>query len=369
MKKNTGPGIPSGSDRVLLHTCCAPCSGAIVEYLLNNGIRPVIYYCNPNIYPVEEYRIRRDECARYASSLGLEMIEAEYDHEKWKEYVSGLEDEPERGSRCMECFKYRLDRCADYAQKNGYLDITSTLDSSRWKSHAQITEAGQWAAARHPLVSFWDRNWRQGGLQERRGEIIREQGFYNQLYCGCEYSMKNMPEGTKTDVRRRVRKMVSAMDETERRRESAEAWIRLEQTEIFQRSRNILAYWPMSDEIDTRPLIRKWADKKNFCLPCIDGDNLIVKSFQEENSLREGESFNIPEPTGSELTDLGTIDLVIVPGRAFSPEGYRLGRGKGYYDRLLPQIPQARKAGVCFDCQRLPAIPKDAHDIPMDFII
>lgn len=369
MKKKAGPDIPYGSDRVLLHTCCAPCSGAIVEYLINNGIRPVIFYCNPNIYPVEEYRIRRDECARHAASLGIDMIEAEYDHEGWKAYTAGLENEPERGPRCLKCFKYRLEQCARFAHQNGYQVITSTLDSSRWKSHGQIVEAGQWATQQYPGVTFWERNWRQGGLQERRGEIIREKGFYNQLYCGCEYSMANMPVGEKTDVRRRIRKMVAAMDQESMQHQSAQAWERLEQTKAFQESRHILAYWPMADEIDTRPLIRKWAGKKKFSLPSIAGDTLVIKEFLGEQYLTEGESFNIPEPVGQQLSNMDSIDLVIVPGRAFDREGYRLGRGKGYYDRLLPQIPRAIKAGACFECQKLPAVPRDSHDIAMDFII
>lgn len=369
MKKSTAPDIPSGSDRVLLHTCCAPCSGAIVEYLVNNGIRPVIYYCNPNIYPVEEYIIRRDECARYAASLGLEMVEDEYCHDEWKQYIRGHEDQPERGTRCTECFKFRLNRAAQYAQSHGLRDITSTLDSSRWKNHSQIMEAGVWATSRTPDVEFWQRNWRQGGLQERRSAIIKEQGFYNQLYCGCEYSMENMPEGNKADVRRRIRKMVAVMPPESRRAESAAAWERLEKSEIFTKSRCILAYWPMADEIDTRPLIRRWSGSKEFYLPCIEGENLTVKRFCKESDLREGESYNIPEPVGEPVMNLGSIDLVIVPGRAFSRDGYRLGRGKGYYDRLLPQLTGAVKAGVCFECQKLPRIPVDPHDIPMDFII
>ena len=88
---------PGGADRVLLHTCCAPCSSAIIEALMNNGITPVIYYCNPNIFPQEEYEIRKNECTRYAQSLGLEIVDADYDHENWLEAVRGLEAEPERG--------------------------------------------------------------------------------------------------------------------------------------------------------------------------------------------------------------------------------------------------------------------------------
>ena len=87
-KKNDGEYIvtaPEGADRVLLHTCCAPCSSAIIECLMRSGITPTIYYCNPNIYPEEEYLIRKNECSRYAESLGLDIVDADYDHAEWLE--------------------------------------------------------------------------------------------------------------------------------------------------------------------------------------------------------------------------------------------------------------------------------------------
>lgn len=192
MKKDAESlNIPMGQTEVLLHTCCAPCSSAIIECLLNNGIRPVIYYCNPNIYPLEEYLVRKEECTRYAKALGLDIIDDDYDHEAWLEAVKGLENEPERGGRCLRCFKLRLLRTAEYARDNGFKVITTTLASSRWKSLDQINEAGEWACAQVSGVIWWDRNWRKGGLQERRLQIIKEYDFYNQLYCGCEFSNKS----------------------------------------------------------------------------------------------------------------------------------------------------------------------------------
>ena len=206
-----------GETKVLLHTCCAPCSSAIIEAMMNNGLTPVIYYCNPNIYPQEEYEIRKNECTRYAESLGLEIVDADYDHENWLEAVKGLEGEPERGGRCLKCFKLRLLRTAEYARQRGIKVITTTLASSRWKSLEQINEAGEWACDTvssgnsgllpdkasdtdtmsvnnvdipDGIVIWWDQNWRKGGLQERRLQIIKEYDFYNQLYCGCEFSMR-----------------------------------------------------------------------------------------------------------------------------------------------------------------------------------
>ena len=196
---------PLGETRVLLHTCCAPCSSAIIEAMMKNGITPVIYYCNPNIYPQEEYEIRKNECTRYAQSLGLEIVDADYDHDNWLEAMRGLENEPERGGRCLKCFKLRLLRTAEYAMQRGIKVITTTLASSRWKSLDQINEAGLWACRQvqeafemnnnqavppDDAVIWWNQNWRKGGLQERRLQIIEEYDFYNQLYCGCEFSMR-----------------------------------------------------------------------------------------------------------------------------------------------------------------------------------
>lgn len=181
---------PGGGNTVLLHACCAPCSGAIVEAMLAHGLTPVIYYCNPNIYPRSEYEKRRGECRRYALEMGVEMVEDRYDHEEWSNFVAGLEAEPERGARCLRCFEIRLSRAASYASEHGIHSLATTLGSSRWKNLDQIGCAGDMACNPFNDVIFWNRNWRKSGLQERRNEIIRERGFYNQLYCGCEFSMK-----------------------------------------------------------------------------------------------------------------------------------------------------------------------------------
>lgn len=175
---------------VLLHTCCAPCSSAIIEAMMKEGITPVIYYCNPNIYPYEEYLIRKNECTRYAEKLGLEIVDADYDHDVWLSAMKGLESEPERGGRCLKCFKLRLLRSAEYARQRGIPLLTTTLASSRWKSLEQINEAGFWAVSQVEGVQWWDRNWRKGGLQERRNQLLKENLFYNQLYCGCEFSIR-----------------------------------------------------------------------------------------------------------------------------------------------------------------------------------
>lgn len=186
---------------VLLHCCCAPCSSAILEWMSKNDVRPIIFYCNPNIYPEEEYLIRKNEITQYADKLGIRIIDDDYDHDSWLQQIKGLEDQPERGSRCLKCFKIRLLRAAQVCQQLGLEEFTTTLASSRWKSLEQINEAGEWAAKKineliegsgKKEIHFDGRNWRKGGLQERRNQLLKECGFYNQQYCGCEFSLEAM---------------------------------------------------------------------------------------------------------------------------------------------------------------------------------
>ena len=186
--------VPEGCQRVLLHACCAPCSSAIVEWLQAHGIQPVIYYFNPNIYPEAEYEIRKAESKRHADSLGIEWLEGPYDHEAWLNDIKGLENEPERGNRCSVCFYHRLKATAEKAAELGIPYFATTLASSRWKNIDQVNEAGLKACETltpNPLTpnpSFWPQNWRKDGLQDRRNELLKQYNFYNQLYCGCEFS-------------------------------------------------------------------------------------------------------------------------------------------------------------------------------------
>lgn len=182
--------VPEGLDRVLLHACCAPCSSAIVEWLMAHSVQPVIYYFNPNIFPLQEYEIRKQESQRHAASLGIPWIDDDWNHEAWLCDIKGLEDEPERGQRCERCFQLRIEAAARKAVELGINWFTTTLASSRWKRLDQIERAGHNAEAAVPGAHFWAQNWRKGGLQERRQQLLREYGFYNQQYCGCEYSMK-----------------------------------------------------------------------------------------------------------------------------------------------------------------------------------
>lgn len=182
------------NETVLLHSCCAPCSAAILEWMLGHEITPVVYYCNPNIFPRSEYSRRKAELTRYCFEIGVEVIDADAScsHTDWLSAVRGLENEPERGKRCQVCFNLRLAHAARECHERGILRFTTSLASSRWKSLEQVSAAGLLAASEFDDVTYWDKNWRKDGLQQRRGELLKINNFYNQQWCGCEFSLRGM---------------------------------------------------------------------------------------------------------------------------------------------------------------------------------
>lgn len=180
---------PLGEKKVLLHACCAPCSSAILETMLNNGLEPTLYFCNPNIYPLAEYDKRKAELIAYAQQLQVPFYDADDDHDLWLRETEPFKEEPEQGKRCALCFLLRLEKTARFASQNGFRLITSTLGSSRWKRLEQIIEAGSSAVAPYPGMIFWEQNWRKEGIADRRDWLVKELNFYQQDYCGCEKSL------------------------------------------------------------------------------------------------------------------------------------------------------------------------------------
>lgn len=110
--------LPGGHDKVLLHSCCAPCSGEVMEAMLASGIDYTIFFYNPNIHPLKEYELRKNENIRFAEQFGVPFIDADYDRDNWFERARGMEHEPERGVRCTMCFDMRFERTALYAHEH-----------------------------------------------------------------------------------------------------------------------------------------------------------------------------------------------------------------------------------------------------------
>ena len=198
--------MPGNEKKLLLHSCCAPCAGEIMEAVAASDIQTTVYFYNPNIHPKEEYEIRKDENKRFCDKLGFDFVDADYDKENWFERIKGLENEPERGKRCTQCFDMRFERSALYAHENDFKVYATTLGISRWKNMEQINDSGSRAAQRYEDVHYWDFNWRKKGGASRMIEISKREEFYQQEYCGCIYSLRDTNKWRKENNRPRIKR-------------------------------------------------------------------------------------------------------------------------------------------------------------------
>ena len=175
--------------KILLHACCAVCMAYPIE-LLKENYNPVVFFCNPNIYPEEEYLRRRDELIRYCEQEEYPYIIDEYEPVKWYEYIKGLEKEPEKGLRCNKCFEYRLNRTAQKAKELNINIFTTTLTVSPHKVSKNIFAAGNNAAQIYDLQFLESDFKKQNGFLKTM-EIAKKNNFYRQQYCGCEFSIRD----------------------------------------------------------------------------------------------------------------------------------------------------------------------------------
>ena len=173
--------------------------------MLASGIDMTIYFYNPNIHPLKEYELRKEENIRFAEQFNISFIDADYDRDDWFARARGMESEPERGIRCTMCFDMRFERTALYAYENGFNVMTSSLGISRWKNMQQINDCGARAASHYPGLSYWDYNWRKGGGSARMIEISKRENFYQQEYCGCVYSLRDTNRHRDATGRERIK--------------------------------------------------------------------------------------------------------------------------------------------------------------------
>ena len=173
----------------------------------------------------------------------------------------------------------------------------------------------------------------------------------------------------KKELRFKIKQLKRELPEEVKQREVSVVNEELEQHSSFKDATHILMYWAMADEMSTREFILKWYRHKKIYLPVVKGDDLEIFLFEGEDSLVAGEKYGIPEPAGEKLLDESKLDVVIVPGVAFDNQNNRMGRGAGYYDRILKRLPTAKKIGLAFGFQMIDEVPVEPHDIPMDVVI
>lgn len=170
----------------------------------------------------------------------------------------------------------------------------------------------------------------------------------------------------KEEIRSRIKARKAMLTDAERRSAAEAVFSVLENSVAFMLADNILLYHSLPDELSTRGFIEKWHSRKNFFLPRVNGVNLDVLPYNR-SSLRLG-AFQIEEPEGDDVRDISSIELIVVPGVAYDRRGNRVGRGKGYYDRMLSST-RATKVGVGYDFQLVDDIDADPHDVAMDLIV
>lgn len=176
--------------KLLLHSCCAPCSSYVITYLYDYFDITILYY-NPNIYPYEEYSKRKDEQIRLISNFkGVKIIDCDYDNDIYNEVIKGLENEPERGSRCTKCFYLRLDKTGKIAKKKNFEYFGTTLTVSPYKNARLLNEIGE------DISKKYDIKWLYSDFKKNDGykksiELSKKYDLYRQDYCGCIYSKRD----------------------------------------------------------------------------------------------------------------------------------------------------------------------------------
>lgn len=171
----------------------------------------------------------------------------------------------------------------------------------------------------------------------------------------------------KNSLRAQVRTATRSLTLAERERQSMEVFSRLEESAAFRGARTVALFWSLPDEIPSHDFVRRWALQKRIVLPVVQGDEMDFRLLDPDVPMRTG-AYGISEPAAEGVVPREEIDLIVVPGVAFDRQGYRCGRGKGYYDRYLAGA-VLHKTGVCFAHQLYNSIPAQAWDVAMDEVI
>ena len=174
---------------------------------------------------------------------------------------------------------------------------------------------------------------------------------------------------TKQELRQYIRTLKKAIPLDEKKLRSSDIWRRALEISEIKNAKTILLYWSMDDEVYTHDFVMRWYKEKTILLPCVNGDDLLLRRYTGSDSMQPGPQFGIPEPVGPVFEDIEHVQMIVVPGVAFDRNRNRMGRGRGFYDRLLKSTPNAVKVGVAFSFQLFDTIPTEPFDVPMDVVI
>lgn len=181
---------------LLLHACCAPCSSYVLEYL-SRYFDITLYFYNPNITPEKEYLFRADELERLVGEMELredvKLVNEKYDSDEFYNYIKGLENEAEGGSRCRRCYELRLGKSAEYASEHGFDYFTTTLSISPYKNAAWLNEIGGELGERYG-VDYLFSDFKKKNGYKRSCELSVKYSLYRQDYCGCEFSKRRIKD-------------------------------------------------------------------------------------------------------------------------------------------------------------------------------
>ena len=177
------------SKKILLHACCAICSGYPISLLKDMGYSVVVYFYNPNIYPVEEYEKRLEAQKTLCAHFGCELIVGEYEPEIYYESVMGYENEPEKGARCDKCFELRLRKSAEMAKSLKIEEFTTSIVISPHKNYEKLTAIGQ-SIAQDFGLNYVAENFRKQDGFLKTNQISKSLNLYRQNYCGCKFARK-----------------------------------------------------------------------------------------------------------------------------------------------------------------------------------
>ena len=175
--------------KLLVHSCCAPCATYSFEKLISDKFLPVAFFYNPNIHPENEYKRRLDELIKFADFKKYSLIIEEDSPETWLNFVKGFEQEKEGGKRCEQCFRLRLEKAAILARENNFDGFTTVLTISPHKNSAIINQIGKELSEKHNIY-FLEENFKKNEGFKKSLELSKEYNLYRQSYCGCIFSQK-----------------------------------------------------------------------------------------------------------------------------------------------------------------------------------